>query len=148
MHVKMWLGGLLIGCVLPVNAAVYTWTDAQGRVHYSDKPPAHVKAEPVELRDSPRHEEEAHEVAERYKKAWQTLKEKDRARAEARKKEEQERKRKARLCQEIRKAARFYKERYPTYRLDSEGKPQFLTDEELVARERELEARYRAEGCS
>ena len=35
---------------LPPSAEIYKWTDAQGRLHYSDKPPREVKAKRLELK--------------------------------------------------------------------------------------------------
>jgi glutaredoxin len=34
----------------PASAGVYKWTDAQGRVHYSDNPPADAKAQQVKVK--------------------------------------------------------------------------------------------------
>jgi glutaredoxin len=39
----------LLACV-PVAAEIYRWTDADGRVHYSDKPPADRKAKQVKIK--------------------------------------------------------------------------------------------------
>jgi len=49
----MWqVFGLLLCCVLAAGARadVYRWTDAQGRVHFGDRPPAGAASEPVEVR--------------------------------------------------------------------------------------------------
>ena len=35
---------------LPAGAEVYKWTDAQGRLHYSDSPPPEVKAKQVTIK--------------------------------------------------------------------------------------------------
>ncbi len=35
---------------LPAVAGVYKWTDAQGRVHYSDSPPPEAKAQQIKVR--------------------------------------------------------------------------------------------------
>jgi glutaredoxin len=42
---------LLLACILaaPAHAGVYKWTDAQGRVHYGDAPPAAAKSTPLRL---------------------------------------------------------------------------------------------------
>jgi glutaredoxin len=37
-------------CTLPAAAGVYKWTDAQGRVHYSDSPPPDQKAAQVKIK--------------------------------------------------------------------------------------------------
>ena len=49
---RQWLPATLLGCVLaaalPATAAMYKWTDANGRVVYSDQPPpGSVKSEVV-----------------------------------------------------------------------------------------------------
>lgn len=41
-----WIAIALL-CALPAVAGVYKWKDKDGRMHYSDKPPADVKADPV-----------------------------------------------------------------------------------------------------
>jgi glutaredoxin len=37
-------------CTLPAAAGVYKWTDAQGRVHYSDSPPPDQEAAQVKIK--------------------------------------------------------------------------------------------------
>jgi glutaredoxin len=44
---------LLLLCLLAATSAaadIYRWTDAEGRIHYSDKPPADRKAQHVKIR--------------------------------------------------------------------------------------------------
>ncbi len=41
--------GLLVLCMPSVQADIFTWTDAQGRVHYSDQPPADRTARALDL---------------------------------------------------------------------------------------------------
>ncbi|HTS54861.1 MAG TPA: glutaredoxin family protein [Burkholderiales bacterium] len=43
---------LLVGLIAPLSASpgVYKWTDAQGRVHYSDDPPPEAKAQQIKLK--------------------------------------------------------------------------------------------------
>lgn len=43
---------LLALIALPAGAEIYKWTDARGNVHFSDTPPARVKARAVELKSS------------------------------------------------------------------------------------------------
>ena len=45
---RLLLAVLLIG-PLSAGAEIYKWTDAQGRLHYSDKPPPGAKAKPVRV---------------------------------------------------------------------------------------------------
>ena len=47
------MAGITVGFLLHVPAlagAVYTWTDAQGQVHFGDRPPAGVAAQQQEIR--------------------------------------------------------------------------------------------------
>jgi len=48
-RVMPWLLAALFACGV-LQAQVYKWTDAEGRVHYGDAPQATDDAEPVELR--------------------------------------------------------------------------------------------------
>jgi len=41
---------VLLVASLPAGAGVYKWTDAQGRVHYSDNPPPEAKAQQVKVK--------------------------------------------------------------------------------------------------
>ena len=41
---------VLLVASLPASAGVYKWTDAQGRVHYSDNPPPEAKAQQVKVK--------------------------------------------------------------------------------------------------
>lgn len=43
---------LLVMAAQPVTAAVYKWTDKDGRVHYGEQPPASEQAEKMHLKDS------------------------------------------------------------------------------------------------
>lgn len=45
------LRSVLFACclALPAHAGVYKWTDAQGRIHYSDAPPAAAKTTQIKL---------------------------------------------------------------------------------------------------
>ena len=45
---------VLLACAMSASAQpVYRWTDAQGRVHYGDRPPASVDARPVDIAPPP-----------------------------------------------------------------------------------------------
>lgn len=53
MHALRWLLLLLLTGALPCLAQVYRYTDAQGQVHYTNQPPASVKAESLNLPAAP-----------------------------------------------------------------------------------------------
>jgi glutaredoxin len=40
----------MLAASLPASAGVYKWTDAQGRVHYSDDPPPEAKAQQIKVK--------------------------------------------------------------------------------------------------
>jgi glutaredoxin len=46
---RLLLLAVLVGS-LPAGAGVYKWTDAQGRVHYSDDPPPEAKAQQIKVK--------------------------------------------------------------------------------------------------
>ncbi len=41
---------LLLLCMVNVNAEIYKWTDEKGKIHFSDKKPAELKSEKLQLR--------------------------------------------------------------------------------------------------
>lgn len=41
---------VLLSLALPAGAEIYRWTDAQGKVHYSDSPPPEAQAKQVKIR--------------------------------------------------------------------------------------------------
>lgn len=46
---KSWLLVLALFLALPASAGVYKWTDAQGRIHYTDSPPPAAQATQLRL---------------------------------------------------------------------------------------------------
>ncbi len=46
---KLFLTLVLALLAMSVRAEIYQWRDAQGRIHFGDKPAPHQKAEPVDL---------------------------------------------------------------------------------------------------
>ncbi|MYM25873.1 DUF4124 domain-containing protein [Duganella sp. FT135W] len=44
---------LLLMLALPAHAQMYKWTDANGRVHYSDRPQDGVAAKPLQVENAP-----------------------------------------------------------------------------------------------
>ena len=52
MHYWVWIA-LLVSSIpaAAIGADIYTWKDAEGRTHYSDRPPAEVPAQTVDLNE-------------------------------------------------------------------------------------------------
>ena len=62
----LFLAGLLtMTCAGVASAALYKWTDAQGRTVYSDQPPANAKAEQMRPPPPPANPNAAKELAQR-----------------------------------------------------------------------------------
>lgn len=50
---RMVLALLLIAAASPAHAQVYRWVDAEGRVHYTDKPPPGQRVDETGIRSEP-----------------------------------------------------------------------------------------------
>jgi hypothetical protein len=50
-----WFAALLVFASIPVQASLIKWTDAQGRVHYSDVAPRTIKSKTLQLHSAPAH---------------------------------------------------------------------------------------------
>jgi len=54
IHKSIWgLAALLVFASIPVQASLIKWTDAQGRVHYSDVAPRTIKSRTLQLHSAP-----------------------------------------------------------------------------------------------
>ena len=115
-----------------VGATLYKWTDANGRVVYSDQPPTgNVKVEIVGGAPPPDNPDAARDLANKdveMKKAQRERTEEatksDQARAEA--------VRRAGVCDQARAAVRMYQadNKIPLYRLNEKGERILVNDEE------------------
>ena len=122
------------------QAEVYKWTDAQGRVHFGDKPTDNkVKAQEVEVRDyKPGNDEAVREIYERRDrlrdageagtKDAQSTEAQQRRQADAR----------AELCKTERERLVRISGRVEFY--DKQGKPVKVTEQERAERQRKQEA--------
>jgi len=132
-------------CALAAGAAgatLYKWTDANGRVVYSDQPPTgNVKVEVVGGAPPPDNPNAARDMANKdveMKKAQRERTEEaaksDKARADA--------VRRAEVCDQARAAVRLYQSdnKVPLYRLNEKGERILVNDEE---RRRKLEEQQR-----
>ncbi len=126
----------------PVIADVYMWRDADGTVHYGDKPGSEdAKKLSIETRPTDRGE-----VVKRYEQRQTARIESNAAMAEQRSQAEQqaadaaaEREQKAARCEEARERLASYVNSRRLYRLDESGERQYLDDAEID------EARAKAE---
>ena len=132
-----------IACAVAAGSAgatLYKWTDANGRVVYSDQPPTgNVKVEIVGGAPPPDNPNAAREMANREAEA----KKAQRERAEEAAKVDQGRAdaiRRAEICDQARAAVRMYQGTVPIYRLSEKGERVLVSDDE---RRRKLEEQQR-----
>src|SRR6056297_796015 len=128
-------GLIVLGATLllatPVIADVYMWRDADGTVHYGDKPGSEdAKRLDIETRPTNRTE-----VAKRYEQRQTARIESNETMAEQRSQAEQqaaetaaEREQKAARCEEARERLASYVNSRRLYRLDESGERQYLDD--------------------
>ncbi len=122
---------LILGCAL-ANAAVYRWVDANGKVHYSDKPPA-AGTKPLPIKSSPT---DPSQVEAREKTHQKTLdqyakqeSEQDKAQAQAEKKAAE---RKA-ACQQAQQKLTQLEQARRVTRTDKDGNKVYLDADQIDA---------------
>lgn len=136
---------LLIASLLPAlaGAEIYRWIDAQGQVHFGQRPVSgaervEVKPQVVE-RDADTREREAR--SERYYQARQAEREQAAATAA------QQRQERDGECRELRQRLAQLPDGYRYYREGANGERIYYSDEELDAARRQVRERI-AERCS
>lgn len=147
-------GGLvgLLMPALPVMAEMYKWTDAEGRVHFSDKKPTtnrpvQVMEKPVPVSvggaaapaaAAPVVSESAAERTERQRRAADALKEDREAAEAAAAKARAEKEEREKRCHGLRDYARNAQCRR-LYTLDAKGERVYMSDAEHAAHLRQLQ---------
>ncbi len=137
---------LLCLLLLPGLAAaeIYRWVDAQGQVHFGQRP-AGAGAESVEVRpqvvERDEHTRERLERSERYFDARRQ----EQAQASAAAAEQQARK--EQQCAELRRSLEQVPEGFSYYRTEANGERSYYSDEEIDAKRRQLRERL-AQNCS
>lgn len=128
---------LLLAAPLAGHAEIFKWTDAEGRVHFGDKPTDQtIKAKEVEVKDyKPGSDEDTRAITERRQRLMNADADKGhdvgaekKAMAEA----------KAKRCEEARSDLLKMSGRIAF--LDDDGKPVHVTEQQRVARQKEIQA--------
>jgi hypothetical protein len=135
---------LLVALLLPALAAaeIYRWTDAQGRVHFGQRPGA--GAEPVEVkpqvveRDAHTREREA-----RSQRFFDARREEQQQAAAA---AAEQREARAAECRDLHRRLAQIPEGFSYYRTDANGERIYYSDEETDTARRQLRTRI-AERC-
>lgn len=129
----------LLLIVSPVSAGVYKWTDANGRVHYSDQPVNQDKATELNIdfessagiANTPGDVRERNLVIQELEEDRKT-REKNRQEKRIRQKKKQER------CARSKDNLRQYRNASAIYKLNSQGDRVYYSKEERKAREKKL----------
>lgn len=115
------------------SAQAYKWTDAQGKVHFSDTPPPDRKADKLSIKPAVPENPEA--VAR--SRDWKTQLEESRVRQHQEQKREaaEQSKRQAAesRCQSARRDLDTYKRERPVFRYNKEGQKEYLEDKDRPA---------------
>ncbi len=131
----------------PAAATLYKWTDAGGRVVYSDQPPpGDVKSEVLGPVPAPTNPNAAKELATKDAE----LKQRQAQRAEQGTKADKARvdaARKVDMCAQVRGQIRAYESDVPIYRLDDKGERVYV-DDAARQKERERLQAVQREQCS
>jgi hypothetical protein len=134
----------LLLVALPAGADIYKWTDAQGRVHFSDQPSGgQTPAEPVEVRDyKPGSDEATRQIIERRDRLTNASADKA-ARTDSNALREAALKaRTEKHCAEAREHLRKISGRVVFH--DEDGKPVRVSEQERAAKQREAQDWIRA----
>lgn len=122
-----------------VQAEVYKWTDAQGRVHYGDKPQGN-NAETINLptQEPPAAPHVSEDRLEKQRRLLDAYAEERRLKREAEDKARKEKEERKRKCADLKDDLRNQENASGVYRLDKDGKRVFMSTEEREASTAEL----------
>lgn len=128
---------LLLLCLTVIGASataeVYKWTDANGNVHFGDRPPQRgAEAVPMPDAASTAAPASPQERLERQRRLLRAFDEERRQRRDARAHAQQDATRRQRLCAEARDDLHNREVASGLYRLGPDGQRVFLSDEERV----------------
>lgn len=129
---------------LAAQADIYTWTDAQGRVHFGDKPKSGQQVQEVEVKDYlPGSDAETRAITERGQRLMNAGADaKRRADAQAAETRATAENARARACEEAGAHLRALSGRVVF--TDDQGQPVRVSEKERVARQQQVEQWYDA----
>jgi hypothetical protein len=141
--IRIAAGFLAALLALPLQAALYQWTDEQGRVHYSDRP-SHESAQQKAMPKSrtPSGTQAIPEDRQQRRQRMLEVYEKERAeKREAKAQAKQEREERKRQCLDARVDYENYKGAGSIYEYQEDGERKFLDKQQREAYIAELKAR-------
>lgn len=122
--------------VTPVHADLYKWTDSQGKVHYSDQPPARQEHRRVGPSTNPRLEQEALDARRALADKVSQSERERQAQREAREKqlaEQEQARKKADQCQQARQRLTLLQENNRISRRNDQGQTYILDEAQRQA---------------
>lgn len=140
MTTRLWMITLtLLFAAVPANAEIYKWTDADGRVHFGDKPvDKKLQAEEVEVRDyKPGNDAKTREIIERRERLMNADADKARRGDALKSAKAADTVREEKRCSEAREHLLKISGRVEFY--DDNGKPVRVSEQERAARQRETQ---------
>lgn len=127
---------------LPAHAGVYKWTDAQGRVHYSDTAPPRLEVQRVQTGKTNEAEAAAarRSLADKLSES-ELRRKKAQEEADKRKAEEEKQRVKAENCLRARERLTLLQQNVPISRLDAQGQRYVMGETERMAAIQEAQRR-------
>lgn len=119
---------LFLLLVLPVNAGVYKWTDAQGNIHYGDKPANQQKATELQINNNV-NTGVTHSAGDNKERdrVLQELQDDRDARAELKAEQRIERKQRQKACVQLKKRLLQHQRASSVYKQDAKGERVYYT---------------------
>ncbi len=140
----------IIICVLPlqVSAGVYQWKDAQGRVHFGDRPPEDVGAKPMQIKPPTHLNSDREAAGERQREVDSFFERRQNERlADEKAQEQADKRRQARKehCRKMLSQLRHTERVTRFYELNEQGERVFLDDETGDRHREAFRQRYQSE---
>lgn len=130
------------------QAAVYQWVDEKGKTHFSDKPPANVKAKTIELpksKSAPAPQVSVQERKERQQRLVKALEEERLAKKKAKEEQKRQAENKRLYCVQLKARVRDSARINRYYQYDKNGERQYISDKKADAYRQSLKDRYLSE---
>ncbi len=118
---------------------IYRWTDADGNVHFGDRPPDPDRADKVEVRPPPADPAAARRRLEQERRLLRAFDEERRAQERERREAAREAERRRRNCDKAREILKEYREAAYLYDENPDGSRRIFSHEERAAAEREAQ---------
>lgn len=136
----------LLFAALPAGAALYKWTDENGRIVYGDTPPAGVKAERITAAAPPADPNAVRDMAQKdaQTKKWLQQREDENAKAQ---KAEADAKAKLERCAQIEGRLKGLKGDAPIYHFDEKGERVYFEPAERAKEISDSEKQMRTLEC-